>query len=122
MRPQRHIRKGEAFSGLGRGDAIMGSMKRLTSAKAAPSKRRGKRLWWLALVSAMCVGLVVLARWWTNDRYGPLIYTLETAPPRRVAIVFGAAVWADGRPSAVLADRVHTAAALYHAGACKSCS
>jgi SanA protein len=95
----------------------MGNMKRLPSAtNAGTDKRRSRRLGWLVLVPIVCLGLVVLVRWWTNHRYGSLIYTVDTAPPRRVAIVFGAAVLADGRPSAVLADRVHTATALYHAG------
>lgn len=36
--------------------------------------------------------------------------------PPRVAIVFGAGVWADGAPSNVLYDRVLTAVELYRAG------
>ncbi|NPA06280.1 MAG: hypothetical protein GXO54_02630 [Chloroflexi bacterium] len=44
------------------------------------------------------------------------IVTLEDAPSRPVAVVFGAAVYPDGRPSPVLEDRVRTAVALYHAG------
>jgi SanA protein len=36
-----------------------------------------------------------------------------------VAIVFGAGVWPDGRLSDILADRVETAVALYHAGKVK---
>ncbi len=44
------------------------------------------------------------------------IVSLETVPARPVAIVFGAAVYRDGRPSPVLADRVATAVALYRAG------
>jgi SanA protein len=73
-------------------------------------------LWWLALIPVVCLALVIAVRWWTNHRYGPLIYTVETAPPRRVAIIFGAAVWGDGSPSPVLADRVRTGVDLYHAG------
>jgi vancomycin permeability regulator SanA len=37
-------------------------------------------------------------------------------PPRRVAIVFGSKVEADGAPSPALADRLHGAIALYRAG------
>ncbi len=55
-------------------------------------------------------------RWWTDRTAKPLIYSLETAPPRRVAIVFGAGVWPDGRLSAILEDRVYTAVQLYRAG------
>lgn len=47
--------------------------------------------------------------------YSRQIYTVETAPPKRVAVVFGAAVYGD-RLSAVLRDRVETAVALYEAG------
>ncbi len=44
------------------------------------------------------------------------IFTLETVPNRRVAIVFGAGLRRDGTPTAVLKDRVETAARLYFAG------
>jgi len=44
------------------------------------------------------------------------IYTAETAPPSRVAIVFGAGLSRDGSPSPVLRDRVATAAELYFSG------
>ncbi len=103
----------------GAGRCYNGAMKRQTPLPANPP--RSRRPWrtgltWLSLIALVCLGLVILVRWWTNHRYGPLIYTVETAPPRRVAIVFGAAIWADGRPSPVLADRVQTAADLYHAG------
>lgn len=40
----------------------------------------------------------------------------EAAPAGRVAIVFGAGLRRDGRPTAVLRDRVATAASLYFAG------
>lgn len=45
------------------------------------------------------------------------VFTLDNAPSRRVAIVFGAGLWRDGSPTPVLYDRVATAAALYQAGA-----
>lgn len=61
--------------------------------------------------------LAILAlRWWTDRTAKPLIYPIETAPSRRVAIVFGAGVWPDGRLSAILEDRVYTAVQLYRAG------
>lgn len=44
------------------------------------------------------------------------IYTAETAPTSRVAIVFGAGLSRDGSPSPVLRDRVATAASLYFSG------
>jgi SanA protein len=62
------------------------------------------------------IGLPLALRWWTNRQYTPHVYTLESAPSRRVAIVFGASVLPDGRPSTVLADRVYTGVELYRAG------
>lgn len=44
------------------------------------------------------------------------IYSVENAPPRRAAIVFGAGLWRDGTPTPVLRDRVATATDLYFAG------
>src|SRR5512138_1971960 len=43
-------------------------------------------------------------------------FTVEDAPFKRVAIVFGAEVKRDGTPSTVLRDRVETAVALYKSG------
>lgn len=42
--------------------------------------------------------------------------TVEAAPKAPVAIVFGAGLQRNGTPSAILRDRVETAAELYHAG------
>lgn len=68
-------------------------------------------------------GLVVLAavallapRAYTLARYQPGIVTADLAPRRAVAIVFGAGLTRTGRVTAVLYDRVATAAELYHAG------
>lgn len=46
----------------------------------------------------------------------PRLHTLESAPERRVAIVFGAGLLRDGTPAPVLRDRVEMAVALYKAG------
>lgn len=46
----------------------------------------------------------------------PRTFSMDTVPPRRVAIVFGAGLWRDGTPTPVLRDRVQTAANLYFAG------
>jgi SanA protein len=43
-------------------------------------------------------------------------YSVEDVPAERVAIVFGAGLRRDGTPTAVLRDRVETAAKLYHDG------
>jgi SanA protein len=81
----------------------------------------GRKAWrW----TAAALGLLLLAtalfpfalRWWIDRRYQGLIHAIETVPPRKVAIVFGAGITADGRPMPALADRVWTAAQLYHAG------
>ena len=48
--------------------------------------------------------------------YGRSIYTTETVPTDRVAIVFGAAVYGNERLSPVLRDRMDTAITLYHDG------
>lgn len=44
------------------------------------------------------------------------IYRMEDAPPKRLAIVFGAGLRRDGTPTAILRDRVETAANLYFTG------
>ena len=44
------------------------------------------------------------------------IYTVDEARPEPIAIVFGAAVYRNGRLSPMLQDRVDTAIALYEAG------
>ncbi len=44
------------------------------------------------------------------------IYTVESAPMERVAIVFGAGLARDGQPTPILRDRVETAAGLYFSG------
>jgi len=56
-------------------------------------------------------------RLWVERRTHDRIHTrLEDVPPRPVAIVLGAGLWPDGSPTPILADRVATAADLYHAG------
>lgn len=54
-------------------------------------------------------GLIVL---WAASR----TTTLDEAPARRAAVVFGASVYGSGRLSAMLSDRVAAAAELYAAG------
>jgi SanA protein len=44
------------------------------------------------------------------------IYRVENVPVSRVAVVFGAGLYRDGRPTPVLRDRVHTAAQLFFNG------
>jgi SanA protein len=70
----------------------------------------------LILIGMLPVVVVLVARGitvlWARDR----VYTLQSVPERRVAIIFGALIFEDGRLSPMLADRVATGADLYHAG------
>jgi SanA protein len=65
-------------------------------------------------------GLAVLAglapRLYTSLRFRHQVYDVDSAPAGRVAVVFGAGLQRDGRPSPVLYDRVATAADLFHSG------
>jgi SanA protein len=70
---------------------------------------------WLLLTGLLV--LFVLLPWkWINWRYTSQIYTLQSAPVRWLAIVFGAGLRRDGTPSSVLADRVVAAVKLYQEG------
>lgn len=70
----------------------------------------------LAVILVAAVVIPLAVRGYVALRYRSSIYTLETVPQRRVAIIFGARVYPSGRLSAMLADRVATGADLYHAG------
>ncbi|WP_420629805.1 SanA/YdcF family protein [Candidatus Leptofilum sp.] len=48
--------------------------------------------------------------------YGRSIYTVEDVPAEKVAIVFGAAIYGNGRLSDILRDRMDTAVQLYQDG------
>jgi SanA protein len=62
-------------------------------------------------------GLVLAWRLWLGWTYGSQIYTsVDDVPSRQVAIIFGAGILRNNRPTPALADRVEAAAALYHAG------
>jgi SanA protein len=70
-----------------------------------------------AAVTGVVLAAPFLLRWWTDWRYGRLIFRqADEVPEQLVAIVFGARVWSDGRPSTILADRVRAAVELYGAG------
>jgi SanA protein len=54
---------------------------------------------------------------WVEHKTRDRIYArVEDVPPRPVALVLGAGLWADGSLTPVLVDRVATAADLYHTG------
>ena len=73
-------------------------------------------VWFFMIILVLVFLLIALPRlitaWSTRNR----IFSVESAPARRAAIVFGAGLWRDGSPTPVLRDRVATAAQLYFAG------
>lgn len=60
--------------------------------------------------------VLLLARLFTELYSINKLYSVETVPESRVAIVFGAGLQRDGSPSPILRDRVETAAQLYLSG------
>jgi SanA protein len=58
---------------------------------------------------------LLVPRWWAVWRTASAILPLDRAPVSSAAIVFGAGLRRDGQPTTVLADRVATAADLFHA-------
>ncbi|MEK6255706.1 MAG: YdcF family protein [Chloroflexota bacterium] len=59
------------------------------------------------------ISVVLLPRWYIVRSASNKIYTVEEVPKVQTVIVFGAGLHRDGRPTAVLRDRVTSAAALY---------
>jgi len=72
-----------------------------------------KIVWYLMLGG---VGIVTLSRLVTGLVGWTRTYSAEDVPTHSVAIVFGAGLTRSGTASAVLRDRVRTAAELYFAG------
>ncbi len=71
----------------------------------------------IAIVILITTGLLVgFALLVTNISAAGKIMDADEAPSKKVAIVFGAGLQHDGRPTAVLQDRVAAAAELYFAG------
>lgn len=73
----------------------------------------GRLLLWagaLGMLGLLLPRLITTLQAWNK------IYTTANAPSGRVAIVFGAGLRRDGTPTAVLRDRVETAARLYFSG------
>lgn len=64
----------------------------------------------LGLLGLIVPRLITTVYSWTR------IYTVQSAPTERVAIVFGAGLTRDGYPTSILQDRVETASQLYFAG------
>jgi SanA protein len=76
-------------------------------------KNLRKSILFLGIIGLLAV---VTPRFVTNLHAVNRVYQKEDAPTRRVAIVFGAGLRRDGSPTAILRDRVDTAADLYFAG------
>jgi SanA protein len=64
----------------------------------------------LGLLAMFLPRLITVVYSWTR------IYTIDSAPTKQVAIVFGAGLTRQGYPTAILRDRVETAVQLYFAG------
>ncbi|MGE5464957.1 MAG: SanA protein, partial [Syntrophothermus sp.] len=60
--------------------------------------------------------VVLLPRVVTSVYSVDRVYPKDDVPLERVAIVFGAGLRRDGTPTAILRDRVKTAADLYFSG------
>jgi vancomycin permeability regulator SanA len=72
-----------------------------------------------AILGVLIILFLIIPRWLLIRRYNARIFTLENAPGKTTAIVFGAGLRHDGTPTTVLADRVTTAASLYREGKVK---
>ena len=80
-----------------------------------------KRIWKFIrklLLALAALGLLILflPRLITTMSSWARVYQVDNAPTERVAIVFGAGLNRDGTATAILRDRVETAAQLYFSG------
>jgi SanA protein len=79
----------------------------------------------LSLLAVILIGILSIAvinKYVQSQTAGKIQKSMTEIPveePRRVGIVFGARVWADGSPSHSLYDRVLTGVELYRAGRVK---
>jgi SanA protein len=76
-----------------------------------------RRTQWLILGAA--AGILALPLLWYQGahwHYGRQVYSAQQVRQDQVAIVFGARIYADGRLSPMLRDRVETAVELYQTG------
>lgn len=62
---------------------------------------------------------IIISRLYIIYYAKPRMHSIENVPERPVAIVFGAGLWSNGRPSPILRDRVATGADLYFQGKVK---
>jgi SanA protein len=86
--------------------------------RPAPFTPRKLLVYFIAVTAALAAAGALPFAWraYVEQAYAPSILAPAEAPPARVAVVFGARVYPNGRLSAMLRDRVDTAVDLYHAG------
>lgn len=82
---------------------------------ALPPKLR-RLLWMLPLLVLLAAAFPFVWRGWVSWRTADAIQSSAAVAPARVAIVFGARAYGEGRLSTMLRDRVDTAIELYNAG------
>ena len=78
----------------------------------------------LLLLTTLSLAIILISPWflrvWVNWQFQPLVFNPnQEIPTADVAIVFGAGLRRDGRPTSVLHDRVVTAVELYQNGTVK---
>jgi vancomycin permeability regulator SanA len=76
------------------------------------------KFFWRLILNLSLLGLLALflPRLITGLYAMARVFTVESAPADRVAIIFGAGLRRDGTPTAILRDRVQTAVQLYQQG------
>ncbi len=84
------------------------------SSSAAITRRIGCAITLLLLLAILVAP--VAWRWIVRAYYAQHIHAPISVPQKPVAIVFGAAVYGNGRLSTVLRDRMETAIVLYEEG------
>ncbi len=83
-------------------------------------KRHQRLLIGVGVLTLLLIAAAIVPRLYSAWQARDQIYTLDAVPDRPVAIAFGAQIFANGQPSAMLADRVKMAAELYQAGKVKA--
>jgi SanA protein len=92
----------------------------ICAGKIAGRARRSQRLrfamWLVIVLAVMGTAALLLPRLTTALHARQRMFSVENVPAKRVAVVFGAGLTPDGRPTPDLAYRVMTAAELYFTG------
>ena len=68
------------------------------------------------ILLGVSTAIIWFGPWWLSWHFNRFVYSPHAVPAERVAIVFGARIYPDGRLSTMLQDRVETAVQLYQAG------